>query len=120
MVGLSPLGQELWRARLDHTGQLQSSGIAPFDDPRLVQQFLATLQLATWPLAALQPQLKGAQLSEDNTGRKLISNDGQLLWQLARDGQHSQIEHLTQGYRIELHLLSREELDAVPVIEEQP
>lgn len=120
MVGLSPLGQELWRARIQHDGALQSSGLPPFDDPRLMQQVLANLQLASWPIAALQPQLADAKLIETPNGRTLLDAEGTPLWRLTRDGQHSQIEHLALGYRLELHLITRETLSTVTDPKEQP
>lgn len=111
MVGLSPLGQELWRAAIDASGRFSANGIAPFDDPRLIKQMLATMQLVNWPLAVLQDNLHGATLTATKNGRALRGNDGQLLWQLSLQNDVLLVEHHAFNYRIELRQLSLEMLE---------
>ncbi|WP_258241011.1 DUF3261 domain-containing protein [Pseudidiomarina homiensis] len=111
MVGLSPLGQELWRAALDASGRFTASGIAPFDDPRLVKQMLVTLQLVNWPVDLLQPNLHGASLQVTDNGRLLSSPTGAILWRLSFHDNGMLVEHLAFGYRIKLRQLSLEMLE---------
>ncbi len=111
MVGLSPLGQELWRAALDTSGRFSSSGIAPFDEPRLVKQMLATMQLVNWPIEDLQTRLQGAKLSVTEHGRVIHNSNQELLWELTQQGDTLLVEHHAFNYRIELRQLQLEMLE---------
>ncbi|MBG23160.1 MAG: hypothetical protein CMF22_06855 [Idiomarinaceae bacterium] len=111
MVGLSPLGQELWRAALDASGRFSSTGVAPFDEPRLVKQMLATMQLVNWPIADLQPRLHGAKLLATKQGRVIHSASQELLWELTQQGDTLVVEHHAFNYRIELRQLQLEMLE---------
>lgn len=105
MVGLSPLGQELWRVELGAQQPLKVTGIAPFDQPELAQAIVADMQLQRWPLAGLQNHLQGASITASENGRRVISDDKQLVWSARTEGDVTLLQHHSAGYSLQLRTL---------------
>ncbi|MGQ4277288.1 DUF3261 domain-containing protein [Pseudidiomarina sp. E22-M8] len=105
MVGLSPLGQELWRVELGHQQPLTVTGIAPFDQPQLAQAIVADMQLQRWPVAELQTHLQGATLEQTPDGRHVVSDAGQVIWSSSTAKGTTTLRHHVAGYSLQLRTL---------------
>lgn len=105
MVGLSPLGQELWRVELGKQQPITVTGIAPFDQPQLARAIVADMQLQRWPLAELQRHLQGASITATANGRRVISDDKQLIWSARTEADITILQHHSAGYSLQLRTL---------------
>lgn len=112
LVGLSGLGQELWRLAYQPGHQLSHSGIAPFDQPQVARRLLAEMQLALLDQASLSTRLQGLQLQQNAAGeRQLVTASGEL--QLTIRGAatlavgHS-TEIITDDYRLTISTLQQD------------
>ncbi|TXH94993.1 MAG: DUF3261 domain-containing protein [Rheinheimera sp.] len=87
LVGLSPLGQELWRIELTSDGQLLTAGIQPFADKRFAVQLLAQMQWSLLPLPDIQPQLRALTLTDMPNQRQVKNADGQTVLTIEGAGE---------------------------------
>ncbi|WP_040502771.1 DUF3261 domain-containing protein [Idiomarina xiamenensis] len=111
LVGLSPLGQELWRIRYDAQGLSVSSDIQAMS-PQLARQIVADMQLALWPETTLQERLQGdLRLTVEPDGRQLWQQQQLLLDIAMPSAQQITIENYQHGYRLALTLLDRQQLE---------
>lgn len=105
IVGLSPLGQELWRVELGTKQPLTVTGIAPFDQPQLARAIVADMQLQRWPLVELQSHLQGASITATEHGRRVVSDDKQLIWSARTEAEVTILQHHSAGYSLQLRTL---------------
>ncbi|WP_409522558.1 DUF3261 domain-containing protein [Nitrincola sp. MINF-07-Sa-05] len=103
LVGMSPLGQELWRLSYDETGGLQTAGVEPFNDPEFASRVLAEMQLALLPMELLEPRLTKLRMTEaltSNYQRRLIDAEGgevlSIIWKGEPEPQR--LIELTQAH----------------------
>ncbi len=97
LVGLSPLGHELWRIVLTPDGQLTASGIQPFANSRFAVQLLAQMQWSLLPLPAIQPHLHALTMQQLSTQRQLKNADGSTV--LTIDGAGD----IAVGHTLRIH-----------------
>lgn len=110
LVGLSPLGQELWRVELVPGRPPTIRGIEPFSQPQLAKAMVADMQLHLWPLTHLQNRLEYARVQDNGQQRTVTNLHGNLLWR-ASEGENSiRIENISGGYQLDIKLLQREQL----------
>lgn len=76
LVGLSPIGQELWRIALTPDGQLAATGIQPFANSRFAVQLLAQMQWSLLPLSDIQSHLRSLTLQQLSSQRQLKNSNG--------------------------------------------
>lgn len=110
LVGLSPLGNEIWRIEYAAGGEVDASGVEPFDDDRLARAILADMQLAMWPEAELQPQLTGLRLSVQPEQRQLYAAE-RLVLQVTTTGQSQRIKNFVADYAMTITTLTQEKVD---------
>lgn len=65
VVALTPTGFELFRVRWSRDS-FEVSGAERLPDPRLPQRVIADMQLALWPISALENEIKGLRISEQS------------------------------------------------------
>lgn len=63
VVALTPTGYELFRVRWSRD-VFEVSGAEHLPDPRLPMRVIADMQLALWPLSALENEVKGLHITE--------------------------------------------------------
>ncbi|WP_221793298.1 DUF3261 domain-containing protein [Oceanobacter mangrovi] len=82
LVGLAATGQELMRAIYD--GEQLQTRVSPLVPAQIdVQAILSQIQLAYWPLAAIQQQLQGSGWSlQAVTGERRLYYDSHLVYRL--------------------------------------
>lgn len=88
VVGLSPAGQRLFTVQQDASGIDAQSAIPGVLEGLRPEWLIADLQLAFWPLAALQqayPVDQGWALSiDEDGGNRLLRRNGRLMVQIHR------------------------------------
>lgn len=87
LVGLSPLGHELWRITLTPDGELVSTGIQPFADRRFALQLVAQMQWSLLPLQDVQAHLSALTMKELPQQRQLIDASGAIVLTIDGPGE---------------------------------
>ena len=117
-AGLTATGQSLFK--LGYDGELFTEEYSPVLSVKLPgRDIIAQLQLAYWPLAAINTQLRGTpwRLVEAHQSRQLYLGDEQVLDIQFLPGAHVapvieriEISNLLTQYRLSIQTLSREML----------
>ncbi|WP_157980779.1 DUF3261 domain-containing protein [Pseudidiomarina salinarum] len=111
LIGLSPLGQELWRVKMTPGSPLQTSGLEPFNQPQLAKAVVADMQLHQWPVPSLQQQLKGGYINQISNKRTVINAKGDVIWLSTVDVGGVVIENIAGGYTLRVVLLEELKLE---------
>lgn len=116
LVGMSLLGQELWRLSYDETVGLQTSGVEPFNHPAFASRVLAEMQIALLPIELIKLRLTRLRLTETQTPvyqRRLLDAAGaevlSIIWKGEPDAQRL-IELTQERYQLIITTLDVEVL----------